>query len=112
MDYISEAERLKLYYKGLNEAGSSKHIATAHPDLVSDKDELDTDPALLENDDLYLKILLPLYYKLAYVYNNRFIHEDISLYNPAPQRVLTAKEIYDVRQSYTVITYTVSQCTR
>ena len=94
MDYISEAERLKLYYKGLNEAGSSKQIATAHPDLVSDKKEPDTDPALLENDDLYLQILLPLYYKLAYVYNNRFIHEDISLYNPAPQRVWTAKEIY------------------
>lgn len=100
MDYISEAERLKLYYKGLNEAGSSKHIATAHPDLMSDKDELDTDPALLENDDLYLQILLPLYYKLAYVYNNRFIHEDISLYNPAPQRVLTAKEIYDALQVF------------
>ena len=100
MDYISEAERLKLYYKGLNEAGSSKHIATAHPDLMSDKDELDTDPALLENDVLYLQILLPLYYKLAYVYNNRFIHEDISLYHPAPQRVLTAKEIYDALQSF------------
>lgn len=100
MDYISEAERLKLYYKGLNEAGSSKQIATAHPDLVSDKEEPDTDPALLENDDLYLQILLPLYYKLAYVYNNRFIHEDISLYNPAPQRVLTAKEIYDALQVF------------
>lgn len=100
MDYISEAERLKLYYKGLNEAGSSKQIATAHPDLMSDKEEPDTDPALLENDDLYLQILLPLYYKLAYVYNNRFIHEDISLYNPAPQRVLTAKEIYDALQVF------------
>ena len=100
MDYISEAERLKLYYKGLEEAGSGKQIATAHPDLVSDKDELDTDSALLENDDLYLQILLPLYYKLAYVYNNRFIHEDISLYNPAPQRVLTAKEIYDALQVF------------
>jgi len=100
MDYISEAERLKLYYKGLNEAGSSKQIATAHPDLMSDKEEPDTDPALLENDDLYLQILLPLYYKLAYVYNNRFIHEDISLYHPAPQRVLTAKEIYDALQVF------------
>ena len=100
MDYISESERLKLYYKGLNEAGSSKQIATAHPDLVSDKEEPDTDPALLDNDDLYLQILLPLYYKLAYVYNNRFIHEDISLYNPAPQRVLTAKEIYDALQVF------------
>ena len=100
MDYISEAERLKLYYKGLNEAGSSKQIATAHPDLVSDDEEPDTDPALLENDDFYLQFMLPLYYKLAYVKNNRFIHEDISLYNPAPQRVLTAKEIYDALQVF------------
>lgn len=100
MDYISEAERLKLYYKGLNEAGSSKQIATAHPDLVSGYEESDDNAESLESDSFYLQILLPLYYKLAYVYNNRFIHEDISLYNPAPQRVLTAKEIYDALQVF------------
>ena len=95
MDYISEAERLKLYYKGLNEAGSGEQIATAHPDLVSSYEESDDNAESLEADSFYLHSMLPLYYKLAYVYNNRFIHEDISLYNPAPQRVLTAKEIYD-----------------
>ena len=95
MDYISEAERMKLYYKGLNEAGSSIHIATAHPDLVSGYEESDDNAESLEADSFYLHSMLPFYYKLAYVYNNRFIHEDISLYNPAPQRVLTAKEIYD-----------------
>lgn len=62
MDYISEAERMKLYYKGLNEAGSSKHIATAHPDLVSEEDVPNNDPDLLENDDFYLQFMLPLYY--------------------------------------------------
>lgn len=100
MDYISEAERLKLYYKRLNEAGSGEQIATAHPDLVSEEDVPNNDPDLLENDDFYLQFMLPLYYKLAYVYNNRFIHEDISRYNPAPQRVLTAKEIYDALQVF------------
>ena len=100
MDYISEAERLKLYYKGLNEAGSSKHIATAHPDLVSGYEESDDNAESLETDSFYLHSMLPLYYKLAYVYNNRFIHEDISLYNPAPQRVLTAKEIYNALQVF------------
>ena len=100
MDYISEAERLKLYYKGLEEAGSSKQIATAHPDLVSGYEESDDNAESLEVDSFYLHSLLPLYYKLAYVYNNRFIHEDISLYHPAPQRVLTAKEIYDALQSF------------
>lgn len=95
MDYISEAERLKLYYKGLNEAGSAKHIAAAHPDMVSDNEETDSISDLRENDDFYLQVLLPLYYKLAYVFNNRFIHEDLSLYEPEPQRVWTAKEIYN-----------------
>lgn len=51
MDYISEAERLKLYYKGLNEAGSAKHIAAAHPDMVSDNEEPDVILDLQENDD-------------------------------------------------------------
>ena len=100
MDYISEAERLKLYYKGLNEAGSNKQIATAHPDLVPGYEESDDNAESLEADSFYLHSMLPLYYKLAYVYNNRFIHEDISLYNPAPQRVLTAKEIYDALQVF------------
>ena len=100
MDYISEAERLKLYYKGLEEAGSSKNIATAHPDLVSGHEDSDDNAESLETDSFYLHSMLPLYYKLAYVYNNRFIHEDISLYHPAPQRVLTAKEIYDALQVF------------
>ena len=100
MDYISEAERLKLYYKGLEEAGSGKQIATAHPDLVSGHEESDDNAESLEADSFYLHSMLPLYYKLAYVYNNRFIHEDISLYNPAPKRVLTAKEIYDALQVF------------
>ena len=100
MDYISEAERLKLYYKGLNEAGSATQIAAAHPDIVSDSEESDTNPALQGDDEFYPQILLPLYYKLAYVYNNRFIHEDLPLYEPEPQRVWTAKEIYDTLQVF------------
>ena len=100
MDYISEAERLKLYYKGLEEAGSGKQIATAHPDLVSGHEDSDDNAESLEADSFYLHSMLPLYYKLAYIYNNRFIHEDISLYHPAPQRVLTAKEIYDALQVF------------
>lgn len=100
MDYLSEAERLKLYYKGLNEAGGAKQIAAAHPDMVPDNDKADTSSFLQEDDDFYLKVLLPLYYKLAYVYNNRFIHEDLLLYEPDPQRVWTAKEIYDALQVF------------
>lgn len=100
MDYLSEAERLKLYYKGLNEAGGAKQIAAAHPDMVPDNDKTDTSLFFQGDDDFYLQILLPLYYKLAYVYNNRFIHEDLLLYEPDPQRVWTAKEIYDALQVF------------
>ena len=55
MDYISEAERLKLYYKGLEEAGSGKQIATAHPDLVSGYAESDDNAESLEADSFYLR---------------------------------------------------------
>lgn len=110
MDYISEAERLKLYYKGLNEAGGAKQIAAAHPDMVPDNDKTDTSLFFQGDDDFYLQILLPLYYKLAYVYNNRFIHEDLLLYEPAPQRVWTAKEIYAALQAFAP--YAVSEIIR
>ena len=59
MDYISEAERLKLYYKGLNEAGSGEQIATAHPDLVSGHAESDDNAESLEADSFYLHSMLP-----------------------------------------------------
>lgn len=94
MDYISEAERMKLYYKGLSLAGDIDQIAVAHPDMVSDIDDSDSIPELHEVSEWYLHVLLPLYHKLAYVCNNRFIHEYISYYAPEPQRVWTAEEIY------------------
>lgn len=100
MDYISEAERLKLYYKGLSEAGEKEHITAAYPDIVSDAADPDNDPALCEINRLYLEVFLPLYHKLAYVCNNRFIHEDLPLNKPEPQRVWTAKEIYDALQVF------------
>lgn len=100
MDYISEAERLKLYYKGLSEAGEKEHITAAYPDIVSDAADPDNDPAMCEINRLYLEVFLPLYHKLAYVCNNRFIHEDLPLYKPEPQRVWTAKEIYDALQVF------------
>ena len=56
MDYISEAERLKLYYKGLEEAGSSKQIATVHPDLVSGYEGSDDNAESFEADSFYLQI--------------------------------------------------------
>ncbi len=56
MDYISEAERLKLYYKGLNEAGSGEQIATAHPDLVSGYEESDDNAESFEADSFYLQM--------------------------------------------------------
>ena len=48
MDYISEAERLKLYYKGLNEAGDKEHLAGAYPDIVSEVEDPDNDTTIKE----------------------------------------------------------------
>ena len=100
MDYISEAERLKLYYKGLVEAGNASHIAAAYPDIVSNYEDPDSSPEERESLSLYLHTILPLYYKLAYIYNNRIIHEDLSLYDPTPQRLHTAEEIYASLQCF------------
>ena len=99
MDYISEAERLKHYYKGLSMAGSTDHLATAYPDLVSDIEDPDSSPELREVSEWYLHVLFPLYYKFAYVVNNRLIHEDLSYYEPEPQRVWTTEEIYTALQA-------------
>ena len=99
MDYISEAERQKLYYKGLSVAGSIDLLAAAYPDLVSDIEDPDSSPESREVIEWYLHVLFPLYYKLAYVANNRLIHEDLSYYEPEPQRFWTAEEIYTALQA-------------
>lgn len=99
MDYISEAERLRLYYKGLNEAGDKEHLASAYPDIVSDVEDPFCDTTIKECYGYLLNTMLPLYHKLAYVNNNRFIHEDLSLFEPLPQRVYTSDEIYSALQT-------------
>ena len=110
MDYISEAERLKLYYKGLSEAGDKKQLASAYPDIVSDVEDPDNDTTIKECCEYLLNTMLPLYHKLAYVNNNRFIHEDLSLFEPLPQRVYTASEIYAALQ--TLAPYAVGEIIR
>lgn len=99
MDYISEAERMKLYYKGLSVAGGIDHLAAAYPDMVSDIEDPESSPESREVSEWYLHVLIPLYYKLAYVVNNRLIHEGLSYYEPEPQRVWTAEEIYTALQA-------------
>lgn len=99
MDYISEAERLKLYYKGLSEAGDTNQLASAYPDVLSDINSPDSSFELREWSTFLVHTFLPLYHKLAYVNNNRFIHEDLPLFTPQPQRVYTADELYTSLQS-------------
>ena len=110
MDYISESERLKLYYKGLNEAGDKEQLASAYPDIMSDVEDPDNDTTIKECYGYLLNTMLPLYHKLAYVNNNRFIHEDLSLFEPLPQRVYTAGEIYAAFQ--TLAPYAVGEIIR
>mgnify|MGYP007092151615 CR=1 FL=1 len=99
MDYISEAERMKLYYKGFSEAGNADQLASLYPDVLSDVDNPDSSPALRDGSIFLFQTFYPLYHKLSYVNNNRFIHEDITLFEPTPQRVYTAEELYTTLQS-------------
>lgn len=99
MDYISEAERMKLYYKGFSEAGNANQLASLYPDVLSDIDDPESSPALRDGSIFLFHAFYPLYHKLSYVNNNRFIHEDITLFEPTPQRVYSAEELYTTLQS-------------
>lgn len=99
MDYISEAKRMKLYYKGFSEAGNADQLAALYPDVLSDVDNPDSSPALRDGSIFLFHAFYPLYHKLSYVNNNRFIHENITLFEPTPQRVYTAEELYTTLQS-------------
>lgn len=78
MDYISEAERMKLYYKGLNKA-SEYHL----PDEVRSMMSLETtDPNYnsihQESLALYFNVVGPLHQVISFIINNRLIHEGIA----------------------------------
>ena len=75
MDYLSEAERLKLYYKGLDKA-SEYHL----PDEVRSMMSLETsDPNYnsihQEALALYFNVVGPLHQVISFIINNRLIHE-------------------------------------
>ncbi len=75
MDYISEAERMKLYYQGLKKA-SEYHL----PDEVLSviQDNL-ADPSFgavyRETVSLTCNVLAPLHRVISFIINNRLIHE-------------------------------------
>ena len=100
MDYITEGERLKLYYLGLKAAGNADQLAALYPDIIADLEDPELPQEYKAPNEFYLHIILPLYHKLAYIQNNRFIHEDLSLFEAVPQRIYTAKEIYTSLQSF------------
>lgn len=95
MDQKTEAQRLKLYYDGFNHAGTPEHLQQLYPGFDDDRDDPDCAQALNDATAFLADIIFPLYHKLAYVYNNRLIHEMLPHYEPSPGRMLTAKEIYD-----------------
>jgi hypothetical protein len=110
MDYISEAERLKLYYKGFSDAGNKEQLAATYSDIAADADNPESDADVREVCTFLIGYMFPLYHKLAYVSNNRFIHEDLPYYEPTPQRIWTAKEIYTALQA--LDTYAVRELIR
>ena len=82
MDYISEAERLKLYYKGLKKAGDRQQIEADYPLFVSWVADPDYDTTFRAELAFLLDYFYPLYKKLAYAVNNRLIHEELPYLEP------------------------------
>ena len=99
MDHVSETERMKLYYQGLDAAGERAQIEEDYPVFVNWLADPDCDGKGREEVVFLLDVFYPLYKKLAYVNNNRLIHEDILEYDPAPQRAWAAAEIYAILHS-------------
>ena len=62
MDYISEPERMKLYYKGFSEAGNANQLASLYPDVLSDVDNPDSSPALRDGSIFLFHAFYPLYH--------------------------------------------------
>ena len=78
MDYISEADRLKLYYTGLNEA-SEYHL----PDEVRFMMSLEPpnpnyNSIHQEALALYFNVVGPLHQVISFIINNRLIHEGMT----------------------------------
>ena len=71
---------MKLYYKGFSEAGNADQLASLYPDVLSGIDDPDSRPAFRDGSIFLFQTFYPLYHKLSYVNNNRFIHEDITLF--------------------------------
>lgn len=95
MDQKTEAQRLNLYYEGFNHAGTPEQLQQLYPGLGDDRNDPDYPQALNDATAFLVDIIFPLYHKLAYVYNNRLLHEVLSSYEPCLGRMLTAREIYD-----------------
>lgn len=95
MDQKTEAQRLKLYYEGFNHAGTPEQLQQLYPGLGDDRNDPDYPQAFNDATAFLVDMIFPIYHKLAYVYNNRILHEVLSSYEPCLGRMLTAREIYD-----------------
>jgi len=95
MDYTTETERQKKYYIGLENAGNIAEIEAMHSLLVKDIEEFAEEQLYVKTLRLWLYSVLPLYHKLAYVVNNRLIHENLTdILTDDTTNVHTPQEIY------------------
>lgn len=77
MDYFYETRRMKEYYQGLPQAAIVLPQQMVD-ELRQDIEDPDTEQNYRETMSFWAFVFLPFYNTLAYIVNNRFIHEELS----------------------------------
>lgn len=78
MDYLYETRRLKEYYQGLAKAAASILPKQMEDELRQDIADPATDQQYRETMSFWAFVFLPFFNTMAYIVNNRFIHEDVT----------------------------------
>ena len=97
MNYITEAERLKRYYQGLEDAPMAGMSREVYDDIEASINDPDAGEEYRVPMSLWLHVLMPLGNTFAYIVNNRLIHESMTELLeqvPANMVMLTPDEIH------------------
>ena len=75
MNYISKAERMKQYYKGLEKASEYHLPDEVLAEVLADQENPELEPIFRESQVLIMNVVAPLHRVLSFINNNRMIHE-------------------------------------
>lgn len=80
MSYITDVERMKAYYLGLSKAGSNNLPKDFCADMEADLADPETEDYYREAMSFWYRTYIPFYNTLAYINNNRLLHNNLSEY--------------------------------